>query len=127
MNARPRILLVDDDPAVLELAAEVLDGAGFDVTTASNGMAALEKLQSGERFAALVTDHAMPGLPGDDLVSQANKIAPGMPCLLVTGYGDAGETAAGVHVLRKPYRAAELSGTVQALIEARPGESPGGF
>jgi DNA-binding NtrC family response regulator len=111
----PRILLVDDDADVLGVAAEMLQVAGFEVVTAQDGTQALARLERGERFAALVTDHSMPGLPGDALVARASRLAPGMACLVVTGYGEtvgAGE----FHVMRKPFRAAALAEKVKSII-----------
>jgi CheY-like chemotaxis protein len=65
-NPRPfeglPVLLVDDHPDVLVGVGAYLAGAGFDVTRVGTGDAALTRLLSGERFALLVTDYAMPGL-----------------------------------------------------------------
>jgi len=116
MTAPRRILLVDDDPHVLEISLEVLGMSGFEVITATDGEQALARLQSGEPFAALVTDHSMPGLSGLDLVRQARALAPDMPCLLVTGYGDTVEGGIEVTLLRKPFRVIELAAAVEALF-----------
>jgi DNA-binding NtrC family response regulator len=116
MNAPRRILLVDDDPNVLEISLEVLAMSGFEIVTATDGEQALARLHAGERFAALVTDHSMPGLSGLDLVRQARALDPGMHCLLVTGYGDTVEGGIEVTFLRKPFRVVELAAAVEALF-----------
>ena len=118
MTAPPPILLVDDDISVLDLTRELLIMSGFDVVTADDPHAALARIAAGERFAALVTDHTMPGLSGPELITRARGLAPGLPCLLVTGHGDTVDTGIAVRVLRKPYRAAQLAAAVEAVIEA---------
>jgi DNA-binding NtrC family response regulator len=115
MAPRPRILLVDDDADVLDVAAQMLDVAGFEVVTAPNGMQALALLQNGERFAALVTDQSMPGLTGEQLVEQAGRLSPDMACLVVTGHGDTLGPGS-FHVLRKPFRTAALAGKIREII-----------
>src|SRR5216683_1905836 len=104
-----RILLVDDDEGVREMAAEVLRSAGFDVLTAADGAGALELLRAGERIAALVTDQSMPGLDGLELLALALRLQPGLPCLLMTGHLDVDTEA---RILRKPFRAAGLIAAV---------------
>jgi DNA-binding NtrC family response regulator len=113
---KPRILLVDDDDAVRELCVEVLDFAGYEVVAAWRGEDALARLLAGERFAALVTDQSMAGLSGDALIAQAGVLAPGMPCLLMTGHGESVRTAIDVPVLRKPFRTAQLAAIVAELV-----------
>jgi CheY-like chemotaxis protein len=116
MPGEPRILLVDDDPAVLELSADVLTAAGFVVVTASDGMAALALLGEDGHFDGLVTDDSMPRLSGRELIIRALAARPGLRCLLTSGRTDHPE---GFRVLRKPFRAAALATAVSVMVAGR--------
>lgn len=116
MNTDKRILLVDDDTDVLELTQELLGMAGYAVTSATSGQAALALLNAGKTFDALITDHSMPGMTGEDLARNARKLLPNLPCLLVTGFGDTVKLTMPLPVLRKPFRAAQLAAAVRNLI-----------
>ena len=67
-------------------------------------------------FDLLVTDYAMPGLSGLELIDAVRLRKPQMPILMVTGYADTGQEAADVPRLQKPFLPAELVDRVQALI-----------
>ena len=114
---KPRILLVDDDPSVLELTRELLSMVGYEVLPAAGGAAALRHADAGERFDALVTDHSMPGMSGEDLIIRIRQRRPDVPCLLMTGHGDVSdELSVSVSVLRKPFRASELAAAVRGVL-----------
>lgn len=116
----PRILLVDDDPAVLELTGELLGMAGYTVAAETSGSRAIARLDAGEAFDALVTDHSMPGMTGEELILRVRLLAPDLPCLLVTGHGETIELARPIAVLRKPFRAAQIAAAIEALLAQRP-------
>src|SRR5512146_2122658 len=61
--ARAHILLVDDDPMITELVVDMLGREGYDVDTATNGLEALQKLES-QRYDLIITDLHMPKLDG---------------------------------------------------------------
>ena len=82
-----RILLVDDSVTTLQLERTLLESAGFEVKTASDGEQALQILESGETFDALVSDIEMPRLDGLSLAARVRR-RPGttqLPIVLVTG------------------------------------------
>jgi len=115
--ARFRILLVDDDASVLDLTQELLVLAGYAVLPAAGAAAALAHLTAGEQFDALVTDHSMPGMSGEELIIRVRALVPALPCLLMTGHGDmAAELSVEVAVLRKPFRASELAAAVREVL-----------
>lgn len=118
MPAEPRILLVDDDADVLELSASVLARAGFAITTASDGSAALDRLTNEAPFAGLVTDDAMPGLSGRTLIARARAAQPGLRCLLISGRIDEAPVDGAYRILRKPFRAAALAVAVSVMMAA---------
>ena len=84
---RPRILLVDDEPNVLESLRDVLHRS-FDVETAVGGAEALEKLQVEGPFEVLVTDMRMPEIGGSEVLSMARRLSPDTVRLLLTGHAD---------------------------------------
>ena len=116
MSGATRVLLVDDDASVLELTGELLAMVGFDVIPERSGRAALERLLAGETFGALVTDHSMPEMTGEELILRVHRLAPELPCLLVTGHGENVELSPGVALLRKPFRASQLAAVLERLL-----------
>lgn len=118
------VLLVDDDRNALVVASAFLRKAGFEVTAAASGDEALRTLASALPVHVLVTDHAMPGLSGLDLVELALERRPDLPALIITGYGRDGELGRlpeRVGVLSKPFTRAEFIRRVQDLVGARVG------
>lgn len=108
------ILVVDDDPAVRRITAEMLRGAGHDVLERSSGAEALATLQQA-RPDLMLTDVAMPGMSGVELATAARRHWPGIPVLFMTGYAeDRLLPAIDGDVLRKPFGAAELSARIAA-------------
>jgi two-component system response regulator HupR/HoxA len=105
-----RVLLVDDEPAVVE-TTEALLAEEFQVVTASNGAAALAEL-SRAPFDVICSDFNMPGMTGAELLCRAQKEAPGVGCVLITGFREyASRDRAGVTghmVLLKPYEPNKL-------------------
>jgi CheY-like chemotaxis protein len=115
--------VVDDDPAVRSIAADMLCDAGYEVVEASSGTAALDALESaGDRVELVLADIVMPGINGVELAAIVGRMWPGLPVLLMTGYADSGllRKGAGREVLRKPFQAAELEAKLQlAMARAR--------
>jgi CheY-like chemotaxis protein len=82
-----RILVADDEPAVRQLFAEVLRGAGFDVTAVGSGKETLAALRSA-KFRLLILDLNMPDLDGFDVLKEVRKAHPGIPVIVISGYMD---------------------------------------
>ena len=78
------ILLVDDEPLVLEMFATFLDVAGYDVVVASNAMQALSCIERGY-FEAIVCDVMLEDLDGFDILTIARKKNPSAAVVLITG------------------------------------------
>ena len=111
---RSTILVVDDDPAILEYAGEVLEECGYVVLTAPNAATALVMLQNNERVDLLFTDLVMPGSDGIELARRAGEEVPGLKVLFTTGYST--EVTPGSRLLKKPYRPHQLAGAVAAAL-----------
>ena len=123
LEARPasgRVLLVDDAPDVLATTGAFLERAGFVVVRADSGDQARDMLAAGERFDALVSDYAMPGLNGADLIVKAQALQPGLRALLITGYasaGYAGTLPEGTPVLHKPFQRNDLLAALHHVMD----------
>jgi response regulator RpfG family c-di-GMP phosphodiesterase len=82
---RGRILVVDDDPIVLELLVKVLQSAGHEVTPAESGTRALEIFRADPRD-VVVTDILMPGISGLDVLQSVRQVSPGTEVIVVTAF-----------------------------------------
>jgi signal transduction histidine kinase/ActR/RegA family two-component response regulator len=125
-----RVLVVDDDPAVLSVVRRALGMRGFQVLAADNGTEAVAVFARWRREVAVVlTDLAMPGMDGADLIGALRAIEPGVRIVAFSGLDDP-DTAGrldrlGVsHFLAKPPR---IDAMVSILAEAlaRPAGDPG--
>lgn len=123
-GATGQVLLVDDDDLVRRSTAEVLRDHGHVVVEARSASEALQALRSGARVDVMVTDYAMPGRSGAELIAEARTLRPGLPVLLITGFANAPENVpADVPRLAKPFRRVVLLNRVSALMALRePGE-----
>jgi signal transduction histidine kinase len=112
-----RLLLIDDDPAVLSSTTVVLKVSGHNITTADGGQAGIDALRAahaaGEPFDVVITDLGMPYVDGNQVALAAKDIFPSTPVILLTGWGRrmATGTEAPPHVdfvLSKPLDLIEL-------------------
>jgi two-component system cell cycle sensor histidine kinase/response regulator CckA len=85
---RPRVLIVDDEQAILNFVRRVLETEGYDVITAQSGTQAIELASAGEGFDVLVTDLVMPHMSGDELARRLRGAAPDLKVLYLTGFSD---------------------------------------
>jgi two-component system, sensor histidine kinase and response regulator len=84
-----RVLIVDDDPALLQALPEALRlrMGGVTVETADSAAAALERIAASD-YDAIVTDIKMPGMDGLALLTEIQTRRPGTPTLIITGHGE---------------------------------------
>lgn len=88
-EGKGHILLVDDDRDIVLMGKNMLENLGYQVTTASNGIEALDSLQKQpDDFNLLVTDQTMPKLTGLELIRLVKQDLPNLPVLLVSGFHD---------------------------------------
>jgi two-component system, cell cycle response regulator CpdR len=104
------VLVVDDDPAVLELLAEMLQELGCEVITQQDAAEALTVLREDQRIKILLTDINMPGIAGYELAEQAQRLRPGVQPILVSGRETGGY---GYPLLRKPLLQSDLARVVK--------------
>ncbi len=129
------VLVVDDEPVVLDFAASVLRDAGYRVLTAVQAEQALRMLATeGDDVALVLTDLVMPGMGGRALGEALARVAPGVPVLYCSGYtGDEvtqrGLIAEGADFMQKPFTPEELLQRIRVLLDrgarhaARPGRA----
>ncbi len=115
-----RILVVDDEPEILEILSETLLGNGLICDTAPNGKDALDRLRTG-RYDLLITDVRLPDITGIDILKHVTAKYPLMPVILITGYASIENTKqalrlGAVDYIPKPFSTkAVLSAVEQAL------------
>ncbi len=84
-----QLLLVDDEQAILDMEKRMLDRLGYQVTSRFSSLEALEAFRdSPDKFDLVITDMAMPSMPGDKLAAELTKIRPDIPVLLCTGFSE---------------------------------------
>ncbi len=117
-SPRPRLLVVDDQPAVREVLAAMLELSGYDVTSAASSAEALALLR-GQRFELLLLDVNMPGGSGWSLLDHL-ACGPGAPpVLMISDERYEGEAKRrGVGFLSKPYRRATVDEAVARMLAA---------
>jgi PAS domain S-box-containing protein len=119
---RPTVLVVDDEPAIRMLAAEVLGEMGCEVIEVGDAAAALVILRSDIAVDLLVTDVGLPGgMNGRQLVDAAREQRAQLKVLFITGYAENAmlsheHMAPGMHVLTKPFPMALLASRVRELL-----------
>ena len=117
--SRGRLLLVDDDPLVLELTARMLEHLGYRVEQAPDAAAAMALFRTDpHRFSALLLDQRLPGTTGLELLNELRALRPAIPALICSGepVQDPGTGAGPTRFALKPIRATEL---VRMLEELR--------
>jgi len=119
-----RVLIVDDEPCMVDTLEAGLVSAGHQVDTASNGGQALQivTLSTKRRTPVelLVTDLIMPGVNGLDLIRSARKLLPALPAILITAYEVNGVRKEVVSLgsceyLEKPFNIAELTTAINKV------------
>ena len=118
-----RILAVDDEESIRLVVERGLNHLGYSVSTAANGVEALEMFREANgAFSLVVLDMIMPEMPGDDLFFELKKINPEVPVLIASGYASQHRTRAilengGLGYLQKPFSIEELAAEVRRCID----------
>ena len=114
-----RILVVDDEPSVLDAVKMSLEFYGHTVTTSTSGTGALEAFKSGQ-FDLVVTDYAMPDMKGDDLAATIKAICPTCPIIMLTAHAemlDRESLKPIACVLSKPFLPQSLNEAITASLK----------
>ncbi len=117
-----RILVVDDEPVVRAMAADMLESLGYEVATANDGQEALECYEREEgRFDLVLLDLVMPRVGGREAFEQLHRLNPGVRVLLASGYSMNSEAQAILDqgardFIQKPFQADNLSRKIAAIL-----------
>jgi CheY-like chemotaxis protein len=117
------VMIVDDEPALVALATELLTKLGYEPVGFESSGAALQELRAEpQRFDLLLTDEAMPDLTGAALAHEVRRIRADLPILIMTGHGGAqlAQKAAAVgarEVLHKPLRGNDLAEAIARVLQ----------
>jgi len=118
-----RILVVDDEPSIVDSVATVLRYEGFDVDVAGTGRQALARAQGG-RFDLLVLDVMLPDLDGLEVTRRLRADGLDVPVLFLTARSDVADRVAGLSIggddyVTKPFSLIELVARVKAILRRR--------
>lgn len=122
-----RILLVDDEAAIVLMVQMMLEKLGYRVTTRTSSLEALAAFKaSPHRFDLVITDMAMPNMTGDELARALRSINPGVPIIICTGFStridEKSAAAMGVDgFLMKPVVKVELANRVRKVLDKASG------
>ena len=111
------VLVVEDNPAVRQVALSTLHSLGFKVMEAETGDEAARLLKMKKDIKLVLSDVRMPGeLSGIDLARLIQREQPDIQVLLTTGYFDGEDKLEDLNLLYKPYRATDLAEKIQSLM-----------
>jgi nitrogen-specific signal transduction histidine kinase len=116
------ILVVDDEPTILEFAGQALQRLGFKTVAARDGQEAVELFTlAPDRFALVLLDLTMPRMDGREALQKLRQLRPGLPVILSSGYSDqecleALPADKALVFLQKPYQLIDLERAVRALL-----------
>jgi PAS domain S-box-containing protein len=119
-----RILLVDDEPAVVDMGARLLAHIGYKVNSQTDSVNALEVFRSSpDEFDLVITDYTMPKLTGMDFAKEVRRMRPDMPIMLCTGFSEEitpdSVKELGMELLMKPYGLSQISEAVRKILDVR--------
>ena len=118
------VLMIDDEPTIRMLIAEVLSDAGYGVIEAADGPAGLRVIESNARIDLLITDVGLPaGMNGRQVADAARVVRPDLKVLFITGYAEnavvgGGRLDKGMYVMSKPFQMEQLANRIQEIIQS---------
>jgi two-component system response regulator AtoC len=117
------ILVVDDDPSILDMTEDLLTEAGFDVTKSASGKEALA-LADERDWDVVLSDLQMPGIDGLDLLAGMRERRPDTPVILMTAFGTIQSAVTAMRsgaldFVTKPFQAEELLVSIERAFERR--------
>jgi len=119
--SKAKVLVIDDQPADLDLARFHLESSGYEVTTAVEGRQGL-KMLSEQRHEVALTDLQLPDINGIELVAKLKEVSPSTEVIMVTGYGSVegaieATKAGAFYFIQKPVEYEELMALIERAIE----------
>jgi DNA-binding response OmpR family regulator len=119
-SSAARVLVVEDEPGIVDFLERGLRAEGFDVASATDGIAG-EELALGESFDVIVLDLMLPGIGGMEILASLRRAKPNVPVILLTARGEVEDRVTGlesgaVDYLVKPFSLAELIARIRAQL-----------
>ena len=124
--ANSTILVVDDDIVVLTALSKLLNLFGYIVAGASNSQVAMDYVTgSRKRFDLIITDLAMPGIDGVQFMTEARKVFPDIPVIVMTGYSERCTPEEALRLgafayVAKPFNIPEIVSTIERALRPPP-------
>ncbi len=120
----PRVLVADDDALIRRLLEQTLEKGGYEVVAANDGLEAIALLGTTASLDVVVTDYSMPGATGLEVVTQARRLDPTLPSIIVTAFRDLdlamqAMQAGATGFIPKPFRPEHLLTIVAQAMERR--------
>ena len=112
----PRVLVVDDEPAVLRLVSRALSIRGYEVHSAGSSMEALDLAKTAPFFDLVVSDVIMPGMCGPELVRRIVQICPDTAVVLMSAQITAEALPESAAFISKPFLVADLYSVVEQKL-----------
>jgi len=117
---RPRILVVDDESSIRDLLAKTLSLSEYDVDTAADGRAALERLRL-FAYDLLIVDLNMPGIDGLTVIREAKRLKADIPVIVITGFSTESNAIEALNLgvtsyLTKPFRIPQVLAAASKAI-----------
>src|SRR3989304_1076864 len=119
---KKNILIVDDEPVILNASSEILKRAGYNVITVSSGEDGYEQLKAGE-FDVVITDIKMSGMGGMTLIKKIREdVSADIPIIVITGHGTIDTAIESMKhgaqgFILKPFTPHELKSSVEDVIK----------
>ncbi|HDP81096.1 MAG TPA: sigma-54-dependent Fis family transcriptional regulator [Spirochaetes bacterium] len=115
------ILVVDDNPSILKYIGDILEGAGYRVVKCGSGMEAVESIHT-DSFDLVISDLAMPGMDGYQVIQEVRLIDPEIPIIIITGVGGVDEAVKAIKkgasdFMIKPFQPQEFRVKVERNLE----------
>ncbi len=123
------ILVIDDEPAMVDMVRKILEKDGHKVITAENGLEGLrifeKALKEQKPFDLVITDLGMPQIGGEEVVTVVKALSPSTSVILLSGWDSQAPLGRKVLafadlILHKPVTGKELRNTVKRIVEAKP-------
>ena len=117
-----KILVVDDEQMIRDLAMRILDRAGHEAEVAATGREAIDRFRdTGDDIGLIVLDLNLDDISGEETLRQIRRMSPSVPCIISSGAGLSDfdlpdDIRPGTHLLAKPYRAKQLSDLVDQIL-----------
>ncbi len=122
-RSKPKILIVDDDKAILLVLKQICESMGCEVSVAEDGRQALEKVMA-ETFTVVISDIRMPHMDGVSLLDAIEKRGLEVPVIIMSGYSDYVaediDKRNGVVLLEKPFSKQQMQEIIEDFIMLLP-------